>query len=176
MKRKKLWVTLALVNLCIVALLGATLRTKFLFPIPFIDYKNFLSAHSHFAFGGWITLALMILYIDNLLEEGQKQKRIYQWILWGIELTSLGMTMSFPFRGYAFFSILFSTVFIFFTFGFSWVAIVINETIPLIEGIGLMFYSTNPSYPWLLWAAALLLLIGALMMLVSRLRYSSIQQ
>ena len=123
MKRKNLWITLALVNLCILALLGATLRTKFLFPIQFIDYRNFLSAHSHFAFGGWVTLMLMILYIDNLLDEQQKQKKVYQWVLWGIELNALGMAISFPFRGYAFFSILTSTLFIFFSYWFSWVFI-----------------------------------------------------
>jgi len=123
MKRKGFWITLSLVNLCIVALLGMTLRTKFLFPIKFIDYKNFLSAHSHFAFGGWLTLALMILFVDNLLSGDQKQKKIYQWILWGIEITSLGMLITFPFQGYALFSIIFSTAFIFITYGFSWVFI-----------------------------------------------------
>ena len=123
MKRKHLWITLALVNLCITALLGVTLRTKFLFPIPFIDYRNFLSAHSHFAFGGWVTLVLMILSIDNLLNEQQKQKKVYQWILWGIELNALGMAISFPFKGYALFSILTSTLFIFFTYWFAWVFI-----------------------------------------------------
>jgi hypothetical protein len=123
MKRKDFWITLSLVNLCIVALLGTTLRTKFLFSIPFIDYKNFLSAHSHFAFGGWVTLALMTLFVDNLLLEDQKQKKIYQWFLWGIELTSVGMVFSFPFEGYALFSIIFSTAFIFFTYAFSWVFI-----------------------------------------------------
>lgn len=123
MKRKNLWITLSLVNLCITALLGFTLRTKFYFEVPFIDYRYFLSAHSHFAFGGWVTLALMILFIDNLLDEEQKQKKIYQWLLWGIEINALGMAISFPFKGYAFFSILFSTVFIFFTYGFSWVFI-----------------------------------------------------
>jgi hypothetical protein len=55
-------------------------------PISFLDYKNFLSAHSHFAFGGWVTVALMVLFIDNFLTDQQKQKIIYQWILWGITL------------------------------------------------------------------------------------------
>src|SRR5215467_12127489 len=123
MRRKDFWITLSLVNLCVVALLGMTLRTKFLFPISFIDYKNFLSANSHFAFGGWITLVLMILYVDNLLSPDQKQRKIYQWLLWGIELTSVGMLITFPFEGYALFSIIFSTAFIFFTYGFSWVFI-----------------------------------------------------
>ncbi len=120
MRRRYLWITVSLVNLCIVALLGMSLRTKFLFPIKFIDYKNFLSAHSHFAFGGWVTLALMILFVDNLLAEDQKQKKIYQWILWGIEITSVGMLITFPFQGYALFSIIFSTAFIFITYVFSW--------------------------------------------------------
>ena len=123
MKRRGFWITLSLVNLCIVALLGMTLRTKFLFTIQFIDYKNFLSAHSHFAFGGWVTLSLMTLLIDNLLSAEQKQKDIYQWMLWGIEITSVGMLITFPFQGYALFSIIFSTAFIFFTYGFSWVFI-----------------------------------------------------
>ena len=123
MRRKSLWISLSLLNLSVVALLGMTLRTKFLFPIRFIDYKNFLSAHSHFAFGGWVTLALMTLYIDNLLSADQKQKRIYQWILWGIETTAVGMLITFPFHGYALLSITFSTAFIFFTYGFAWIFI-----------------------------------------------------
>jgi hypothetical protein len=120
MNKKNFWITLSLANLCVVAFLGMTLRTKFLFPISFIDYRNFLSAHSHFAFGGWITLMLMTLYIDNLLPEEQKQRNIYQWLLWGIEITSVGMLVTFPFQGYALFSIIFSTAFIFFTYGFCW--------------------------------------------------------
>jgi hypothetical protein len=120
MRRKNLWITFSFINLCIVALLGVTLRTKFLFPLPAIDYKNFLSAHSHFAFGGWVALSLMILFIDNLLAADAKQSRFYQVILWGIQITSIGMVISFPFKGYAFFSILFSTTFIFFTYAFSW--------------------------------------------------------
>lgn len=121
MKARNLWITLALTNLPIVALLGMTLRTKLLFPLRFIDFKNFLSAHSHFAFGGWVTLALMLLYITQLLTAEQQQKKIYQWILWGIELNAFGMAITFPFGGYALLSIIFSTLFIFFTYAFSWV-------------------------------------------------------
>jgi len=120
MKAKNLWVTLTLINLCIVALLGTTLRTKLLFTVRFVDFKNFLSAHSHFAFGGWVTLALMLLYITNFLTREQQQKKIYQGILWGIEVNALGMAITFPFQGYAALSIIFSTLFIFFTYAFSW--------------------------------------------------------
>jgi hypothetical protein len=48
-------------------------------------------------------------------------------------------------------------------------AIIINETILLIDGIGLMFYTTNPIYAWLLWFASILLFFGASFLLVARL-------
>jgi hypothetical protein len=120
MRSKNLWVRLTLLNLCALALIGFLLRTKFLFPIPFIDYRNLLSAHSHFAFGGWATLALMVLLIDSLLDNQSTSKKGYQVILWGIHGTSWGMLLSFPFQGYAAFSIIFSTSFIFLTYWFAW--------------------------------------------------------
>lgn len=123
LKKKEFWITITLVNLCIVPLLGLALRTKFLFDIPFIDYRNVLSAHSHFAFGGWITLALMIFFIDNLLpvEAGSQNK--YQFILWGTQLSAAGMVITFPVTGYGLLAISFSTWFIFFTYGFTWIFI-----------------------------------------------------
>jgi hypothetical protein len=120
MKNKNAWITVSLVNLVIVALLGFSLRTKFIFPIPFLDYRNLISAHSHFAFGGWVTLVLMVLFIENCLAPQQKQQKAYQVILWGILLSSYGMLLTFPFQGYAAASIVFSTLFILFTYAFSW--------------------------------------------------------
>jgi hypothetical protein len=120
MPKKNLWITLCIANLMIVALLGVILRAKQLFPIPFIDYKNLLSGHSHFAFGGWITLALMVLLIDRLLTPEQQQRKYYQYILAGIQVSSCGMLLSFPFQGYAMFSIIFSTAFILVTYLFAW--------------------------------------------------------
>lgn len=113
MKRNKsFWITLSLVNLCIVALLGLVLRSKILFSIPFLNYRNVLSAHSHFAFGGWAGLCLMVLLIYNLLPPERSERRIYQWILWGIEISSLGMAFTFPFSGYNALSIFFSSLYI----------------------------------------------------------------
>lgn len=123
LRNRNLWFTLSIINLCVVAFIGAALRTKFLFPLPFIDYRYLLSAHSHFAFGGWVTLILMVLYIDNLLSPLQQQRKIYQVLLWGIQLSSYGMVFSFPFQGYGLFSIIFSTLFILFTYVFAWVFI-----------------------------------------------------
>jgi hypothetical protein len=111
-KKRSFWITLSLVNLCIVAFLGFCLRSKILFSIPLINYRYFLSAHSHFAFAGWAGLALMTLLIYDLLPESVSQKKIYHWILLGIEVSSLGMAFSFPFYGYTAVSIFFSTLYI----------------------------------------------------------------
>jgi len=48
-------------------------------------------------------------------------------------------------------------------------AVILNETILLVDGIGLMLSTTHPVYPWLLWIAALLLFTGAILMLGARL-------
>jgi hypothetical protein len=87
--------------------------------MPWMDFKYMLNAHSHFAFGGWVTLVLMVLMVYDVLPEPAREKKIYQWLLAGIALNAWGMLLSFPFEGYAFLSILFSTIFIFVTYIFS---------------------------------------------------------
>ncbi|NHA02579.1 hypothetical protein G7092_02160 [Mucilaginibacter sp. HC2] len=119
-KRKHNWITLCLFNLAVVALLGAVLRSKILFSIPWLDFKYILNAHSHFAFGGWITLCLLTLFTFELLPAKFSGQRKYNYLLGGIFLTAAGMLLSFPFQGYGFWSISFSTLFIFATYAFSW--------------------------------------------------------
>ncbi|RYZ62649.1 MAG: hypothetical protein EOO14_01670 [Chitinophagaceae bacterium] len=121
MKKRSFWISLCLVNLCLVAFLGFTLRSKILFPLSFLDYRNVLSAHSHFAFAGWAGLALMTLLIYDLLPSALSGKQIYQWILGGIEVSSLGMAFTFPFYGYNAVSIFFSTLYIVVAFVFAFV-------------------------------------------------------
>jgi len=119
--KKNFWIGVSLFNLFIVASLGFVLRSKILFSLPSINYKNLLSAHSHFAFGGWAALALITLLVYDLLSLGDK--KIYQWVLWSIQLTSLGMALTFPFTGYALLSIIFSTLHIFslYVFAFAFI-------------------------------------------------------
>ena len=117
--RKSFWISLALINLCIVAFLGFCLRSKILFTIPAINYRYFLSAHSHFAFGGWAGLSLVTFLVYDLLPSSLSEKKFYQWILAGIQVSSLGMAFSFPFVGYNAVSIFFSTLYIFVTVAFA---------------------------------------------------------
>jgi hypothetical protein len=49
-------------------------------------------------------------------------------------------------------------------------AVIFNEVVLLVDGIGLMFYVTYPVYPWLLWIASILLFTGAALVLISRLK------
>jgi len=110
--KKGLWLSLGLFNLCIVALLGFALRSKILFPLHFLDYSGLLSAHSHFAFAGWAGLSFVTLFIYDLLPEERYQRKIYQWILMAIEISGLGMAFLFPFFGYNFVTIAFSTLYV----------------------------------------------------------------
>jgi hypothetical protein len=119
MKNKKdFWIRLSLINLSVVGLLGFALRSKILFTIPWLDYRYVLSAHSHFAFGAWVGLGIMTLLVYQLLPPALSVKRVYQWILAGITISSWGMALSFPFGGYYSVSIVFSTSFIVFTYWF----------------------------------------------------------
>jgi hypothetical protein len=117
---KRSWYFVSLFNLAIVALLGSGLRSKILFSVPWIDHKNLINAHSHFAFGGWISLSLLALLTNTLLPADKQTRPWYQHMLWGLQISSLGMLFSFPFQGYGGISILFSTLFIFFTYGYTW--------------------------------------------------------
>src|ERR1035437_7778535 len=100
MKNKNFWINISLFNLCIVTMLGVILRSKSLFELPAIDYNHLLKAHSHFAFGGWVTLALMVLMVNAFLTESQKKQRVYQFIFWGILAGTWGQLLTLPFAGY----------------------------------------------------------------------------
>jgi len=104
------WLKTALINLLIVAILGVILRYKILYTLPFIDQKHLLHGHSHFAFAGWITQALMILMVAYLSKDnnGIIYKR-YKWLLYANLFTAYGMLVAFPIEGYGLFSIIFSS-------------------------------------------------------------------
>jgi hypothetical protein len=106
----KRWLQIAFLNLTVVAAIGVILRYKIAFSFPFVDQKHLLHGHSHFAFCGWVTQALMALIIYRISAERQVDlfKR-YSWILWGNLICAYGMLVSFPIQGYGLFSITFST-------------------------------------------------------------------
>ncbi|HEY1113462.1 MAG TPA: hypothetical protein VGE66_07865 [Chitinophagaceae bacterium] len=138
---KRSWIRLALVNLSVVAFLGALLRSKMLFSLRFIDQKHLINAHSHFAFGGWVTLSLLLLFIFKLLPAELQARRSYRYMLWGIALSSWGMALTFPFMGYSAIPIALSTIFIFITYWFAAVYIKDLYRSPLSKAVRLLALS-----------------------------------
>lgn len=116
------WLKISFFNLAIVACLGLILRYKITFPLPQIDQKYFLHAHSHFAFAGWLThtiMSLMVAWLAN--NSGSSVYQKYRWIIWANLITAFGMLFSFMFQGYGLISIIFSTLSIFVSYTFAFV-------------------------------------------------------
>ena len=114
------WLSVAFFNLMLVGALGCILRYKIVYSLPFVDQKFLLHAHSHFAFSGWVTQALMALLVKYLSDKtATNQFPKYRWILWANLLTAYGMLFTFPFEGYDTDSIIFSTASIFSGYAFA---------------------------------------------------------
>ena len=105
------WVLLALFNLLLVAVLGLLMRLKVLLPMPAINQKFLLHAHSHFAFAGWVSHALMVLVVAMVFNRQQHEKLPWRYQLTVIAnlLASYGMLISFFLQGYGLYSIMAST-------------------------------------------------------------------
>ena len=104
------WIQIILINLCLVALLGALMRYKIAFPFPHFEQKYLQEAHSHFAFSGWITQAIFFLIIrlfrNNLSVFNEKK---YQGLMTANLLSAYGMLISFAIQGYGPVSITFAS-------------------------------------------------------------------
>jgi hypothetical protein len=103
----------------VVALAGITLRYKINFPLPAVNQKYLLHAHSHFAFVGWVSVALMALMVNYLQQHDViTNYKKYRWILIANCVAAYAMFVSFIIEGYAVFSITFSTLSIFISYFF----------------------------------------------------------
>jgi len=111
---------IALFYFLLVALKGVLLRLFYVIPIP-LNYKFILHAHSHTALLGWVYLGLTTLVYKIFLASAEKPK-IYNRIFLFTNLCILGMLVTFPLQGYALFSIIFSTLFLFASYWFTWFA------------------------------------------------------
>lgn len=141
---KKTWINLGLVNLCVVALLGFTLRTKILFPLDFIDYRNILTAHGNFALSGWIGFVLMALLVYRILPEQLSSKKIYRVLLILVFVFSWCMMLGFAFSGHSIISSGFSFLYIVSTYVFAFtyirdiLSISISRTVRLLSIVSLV--------------------------------------
>ena len=114
------WLRIAVFNLLLVAFLGLVMRYKIAFSLPFITQKYFLNAHSHFAFAGWITQALMTFIAFYIAKNDVSfSLKKYNRLLFANLVTAYGMLFCFPFEGYGLMSIIFSTLSIFVSYAFA---------------------------------------------------------
>ena len=93
----------------IAASLGLTLRMIQAGLIPG-HFKHLMHTHSHIALLGWLYNASLIILQYTIFK---KKEGAFNTVFWLSQITFLGMMFSFPFQGYAFASITFSTLYLF---------------------------------------------------------------
>jgi len=108
---------IALLYFCIAAVLGLLLRSFSMLSFDF-NYKYVVHAHSHIALLGWVYVALTTLLHYCFAKD--TSKNTYNWIFWCTQITLVGMLLTFPFQGYALFSIIFSTLFLIVSYIFTY--------------------------------------------------------
>jgi hypothetical protein len=123
MSGKNSWTDWSIGGLCVVALLGAVLRSKIVFSLPFVNYNRLLEAHGHFAFMGWLTLALLVLLLNELLPGPFSQKPVYRWLLGAMLISSWAMLIAFLSGGYSPFTVAVSSIYIILTYVFALILI-----------------------------------------------------
>lgn len=97
--------------------MGAFLRLQLFYPVASINYKYFLHGHSHLAFLGWVFNALFVALLYAYLPSQVKR---YQLLFSLLQVSVVGMLVSFPLQGYAAVSITFSTLHIFLSYAFAY--------------------------------------------------------
>ncbi len=114
---KKQWVLIALFYLILTATFGLLLRLQLFSSTFSFNYKFILHTHSHVALLGWVFTALFVAIVYAFLPTYIQKYKILFWIT---QISVVGMLFSFPFQGYAAVSIIFSTLFLFVSYWFTY--------------------------------------------------------
>ncbi|HSI69980.1 MAG TPA: hypothetical protein VK941_07095 [Gillisia sp.] len=108
---------IALGYFLLVGLLGLLLRLFFVTPIA-ANFRYVVHAHSHIALLGWVYIGLITLFHKMYFKD--EETGTYKKIFWFTNITLIGMLFTFPFQGYALFSIIFSTLFLLASYWLAW--------------------------------------------------------
>lgn len=111
---------IAIFNLLIVGIIGSLLRLYFVYPIPGFNFQFVLHGHSHLAFLGWVFMALYIVLTYAYLSPEKLKSGKYPILFLILQGANLGMLGTFPWTGYAQWSIAFSTIHALGTLFFAW--------------------------------------------------------
>ena len=104
----KTWLRIALINFFIAACMGALLRFAFVEEITWINFRSLMHGHSHVAMLGWLFIGLFALIGHKFLTPLSASSSAILKGLIIIEVSIIGMAISFPIFGYAAPSIAFS--------------------------------------------------------------------
>lgn len=115
---KKSWLLCTFANFFIASLMGLLLRWIYVAPIEGVNFQFLMHGHSHVAMLGWVYLMLYCLIFHFFVPKETQEEPIYNRLFWVTELAVVGMMIDFPAQGYAFVSILFSTLHIFCSYYF----------------------------------------------------------
>ena len=115
---RKSWILICFINFFIASLMGLCLRWMYVAPMEKVNFQFLMHGHSHVAMLGWVYLMLYCLIFHFFVPKEKQQKPIYNRLFWITELAVIGMMIDFPAQGYAFASILFSTLHIFCSYFF----------------------------------------------------------
>lgn len=115
---KKSWLLVCFFNFFIASLMGLLLRLMYVVPFEGLNFQFLMHGHSHVAMLGWVYLMLYRLIIHFFVSTEVQQKPIFNRLFWITEVAVIGMMLDFPAQGYAFVSILFSTLHIFCSYYF----------------------------------------------------------
>ena len=108
LRSSKLAFKLGIGSLLIAGIIGLMLRWHYLNPIPGFLYKNWLHAHSHITFLGWVFLGLIALINYFFRKEKKFPGKKFIFLIWLTVIANIGMLISFPIQGYGAVSIFFS--------------------------------------------------------------------
>lgn len=114
---KSLWLRVCFLNFLMASLLGLMLRFSHVLPFTF-ERRYVVHAHSHVALLGWAYLAVFTLVVLFFVPADKHPR--YNRLFWLTEICVLGMLATFPFMGYALWSIVFSTGHIFCSYVFAY--------------------------------------------------------
>lgn len=102
------WFRIALANLLLAALIGALLRSLYLWEVPGVRFRPYLHAHSHVALLGWLFIGIVLCLLHDggagALTKGARA------LLLALQAFVLGMFIAFPIQGYGPASIAFSSL------------------------------------------------------------------
>lgn len=88
--------------------IGLLLRWNFISPLPWIKYSNWLHAHSHIMFLGWVFNLICLAFIHEHIPKEKRKRYTIMYIF--IQCLLAGMLISFPLQGYGAVSIIFSSL------------------------------------------------------------------